>query len=153
MSYRIGDEPQPGRLAQVAVNPVWPLLAVMFGGAGLSWPWFALNSLALGSPHRRQELAWVVGGFAGNVALLLLILSLANAGILAGLGLSYAVIVLTVWKLAVSYWLYTLQGRSFGLYRYFGGPVRNGALIVFAALFLRSGVLASLPFFWKVVLG
>ena len=46
MSYRIGDEPQPGPLAQVAVNPVWPLLVVMFGGADLSWPWFALNSLA-----------------------------------------------------------------------------------------------------------
>ncbi len=153
MSYRIGDEPQPGRLSQVAVNPVWPLLAVMFGGAGLSWTWFAVNGFALGSPHRRAELGWVIGGFAGNVALLLSIVVLADAGILAGLALSYAVIVLTVWKLAVSYWLYILQGRSFGLYRHFGGPVKNGALIVFAALFLRSGLLGALPSFWRVVLG
>ena len=153
MSYRIEDEPQPGSLSQAAVNPVWPLLAVMLGGAGLSWPWFALNGFALGSPHRRQELAWAIGGFAGSVAILLLIFSLAHAGVLAGLGVSYALIGLIVWKLGVSYWLYTLQSRSFGLYRYFGGPVKNGALIVFAALFLRSGLLGSLPLFWKVVLG
>ena len=53
----------------------------------------------------------------------------------------------------MSYWLYTLQNRSFGLYRYFGGPVRNGALIIFAALFLRSGLLSSLSPFWRQVLG
>ena len=132
---------------------MWPLLAVMFGGAGLSWPWFALNGFAIGSPNRRQELAWAIGGFAGTATILWLIFSLANAGILAGLGVSYALIALIVWKLGVSYWLYTLQSRSFGLYRYFGGPVKNGALIVFAALFLRSGALAALPTFWKWVLG
>lgn len=153
MTYRIEDEPQPGRLAQAAVNPVWPLLAVMFGGAALSWPWFALNGFAVGSPHRRRELAWAAGGFAGNVAIVVGIVFLANAGILAGLGVRYALVGLTVWKLAVSYWLYTVQSRSFGLYRHYGGPVRNGALVIFAAFFLRPRLLAGLPSFWIAVLG
>ena len=53
MSYRIGDEPRPGALARVAVDPMWPLLAVMLGGVWLSWPWFVLNGVVVGSPTRQ----------------------------------------------------------------------------------------------------
>jgi len=42
--YRIADEPRPGALSQLAVNPLWPLLAVMLGGTWIAWPWFALNT-------------------------------------------------------------------------------------------------------------
>ncbi len=129
MSYRIEDEPQPGALAQWVVDPLWPLLTIMFGGAALSWIWFVWNGFAVGSPSRKKELALAVGGFFGSFAILIGIIFLADAEILSGLATRYALIVLTVWKLGISYWLYTLQTRGFHLYEYFGGAVKNGLLL------------------------
>ncbi|MEM9598229.1 MAG: hypothetical protein AAGD06_28455 [Acidobacteriota bacterium] len=150
--YRLLDEPQPGAMAQLVVDPLWPLLAVMFGGAWLSWPWFALNGFAVGSPTRRRELAWAVGGFAGSAALVLALGFLTGRGILAGVGIQYALVGLTVWKLLVSYRLYMLQARSFGLYRYFGGAVRNGLVVIFLAFFFGQRLLAGLPEILLIIL-
>ena len=69
--YRIEDEPQPGAMAQVAVDPLWPLLGLMFVGAWFSWPWFVVNGFAVGSPTRWRELAWVIGGFVVSAAIIL----------------------------------------------------------------------------------
>ncbi len=149
MTYRIQDEPHPGSLSHLAVNPVWPLFGVMFGGAGLSWSWFVLNGLALGSPTRRQELGWAIGGLAGGLALILGIFAAHES--LGRLGVRYSLVALTVWKLAVSYWLYTLQSRSFHLYEHFGGRVRNGALVVVAGYFVMRKL--GLPGFWLLLLG
>ena len=33
--YRIADEPRPGAMEHLAVDPLWPFLAIMFGGAWL----------------------------------------------------------------------------------------------------------------------
>jgi hypothetical protein len=143
MSYRIPDEPTSSGLSTVAVQPFWPLLGVMFGGVWLSWPWFALNGFAVGSPTRGRELALAVGGFAGNAAISLGIIALAHAGLLKGSGLSYAVVVLTVWKLVVSYFLYVLQTRSFHLYEHFGGAVRNGLPAVVMAGWVGRNVVLS----------
>ena len=41
--YRIADEPRPGAMEHLAVDPLWPFLAIMFGGAWLSWPWFVFK--------------------------------------------------------------------------------------------------------------
>ncbi|MEM1201622.1 MAG: hypothetical protein AAGN66_00185 [Acidobacteriota bacterium] len=150
--YRLLDEPQPGAMAQLVVDPLWPLLAVMFGGAWLSWPWFALNGFAVGSPTRRRELAWAVGGFAGSAALVVALGVLTGRGILAGVGIQYALVGLTVWKLLVSYRLYLLQARSFGLYRYFGGAVRNGFLVILVAFIFGPRLLADLPEILLVIL-
>ncbi len=152
MAYRIQDEPSPGGLAHLAVNPVWALLAVMFGGAGLSWPWFVLNGMALGSPTRRQELGWAVGGLVGSLVIVLGISSLAASDLLGNLGVRYALLGLTVWKLAISYWLYMLQARSFHLYEYFGGQVRNGAVVVIVGYFLIQQLFAKLPELWVIIL-
>lgn len=152
MTYRIEDEPQPSALAKLAVNPVWPLLAVMFGGAVVSWPWFALNGFALGSPSRRREAVLAVAGFAGSAALAFAIFAAASSGYLDGVWIQYSLVVLVVWKLAVSYWLYVLQGRSFGLYQLYGGTVRNGLLVVFAAALLKPKLLGGLPTFLVIVL-
>lgn len=143
MTYRIPDEPSPGGLSTVAVQPFWPLLGVMFGGVWFSWPWFALNGFAVGSPTRGRELALAAGGFAGNAAISLGIIALAHSGVLKGSGLSYAVVALTVWKLVVSYVLYTLQNRSFYLYEHFGGAVRNGLPAVVMAGWVGRRVVLS----------
>lgn len=153
MSYRIADEPTPSGLARLAVNPFWPLLAVMMSGTWLAWPWFALNSFAVGSPTRRRELALVIGGFAGVFALLLVLGTLVHANWLGASGVQYAAIVVTVFKLATSYWLYTLQSRSFHLYEYFGGPVKSGLLALVLGGFARRTVVgASDAAVWQVML-
>jgi hypothetical protein len=154
-AYRIPDEPSFGGLSTVAVQPFWPLVAVMFGGAWLSWPWFALNGFAVGSPTRFRELALAVGGFAGSLAISIGILILAGRGTLAGSGISYAIVVLTVWKLLVSYLLYTLQSRSFHLYEHFGGTVRQGYMaLALGGFFLRKTVLTAVASqVWILVMG
>lgn len=152
MTYRIADEPRPGTLAHLAVNPVWPFFGVMFGGAALSWSWFIVNGAAIGSPTRRQELAWAIGGMIGSLALIGTILFLAGQGLLGRLGVSYSLVGLTVWKLAVTYWLFTLQSRSFHLYEHFGGPVRNGMLIVALGFLLTNRLYAGLPDILRLLL-
>ena len=153
MSYRIEDEPQPGALSHLVVDPMWPLLAVMFGGSFVSWPWFAVNGFAVGSPTRRRELALSVGGFVGNFAITMAIVLLASFEVFGEAGIRYAMISLTVWKLGVSYWLYVLQSRSFSLYEHFGGRVRNGLVVVFIAFIARSRVLEAMPSLLRAVLG
>lgn len=150
MAYRIRDEPSPGSLSHLAVNPVWPLFGVMFGGAAVSWSWFVLNGMALGSPTRRQELGLVIGGLLGSLALIVGILAAREP--LGNLGLRYSLVGLTVWKLAVSYWLFTLQNRSFHLYEHFGGQVRNGALVVFVGYLLTGQIYQDLPTILVLVL-
>ncbi len=152
MSYRIADEPQPTTLSHLAVNPVWPLFGVMFGGAALSWSWFLVNGAAIGSPTRRQESSLAIGGMAGSLVLILAISTLAGQEILGDLGVRYSLVGLTVWKLAVSYWLFTLQSRSFHLYEHFGGTVRNGALVVIVGFFLTTRLYQGLPGFWILLL-
>ena len=148
MSYRLQDEPRPGAWSHLVVNPLWPLFAVMFGGAAVSWIWFAWNGIAVGSPTRRREIFWVLGGFAGSLGVLLVILSLAAAEVIEGAGVRYALLALTVWKLFVSYWLFTIQSRSFHLYEHFGGVVRNGFFVVVVAFFLVNRIAGDLPAFW-----
>lgn len=143
MSYRILDEPRPGPLSTVAVNPFWPLLGVMLGGAWLSWPWFAVNGFAVGSPTRGRELGVALLGFAGGAVIVLTILQLAGSGVLEGGAVRYAVIALTVWQLAVSYALYALQVRSFHLYEHFGGTVRSGLGVVLLAFVIGRRTVAS----------
>lgn len=136
-AYRIADEPAPGRLAGLAVNPFWPLLALMVAGFWLALPWFALNAAALGSATRRREWLWLGGG--------LLVTGALGAALVAGVGLEvvpvrafrYLVVGLVALRLVVAYAVYTLQQPTFELYRHFGGAGRNGALVLVAAWLLR----------------
>jgi hypothetical protein len=155
MSYRIPDEPTASGLSSMAVQPLWPLLAVMFGGAWLSWPWFAFNAFATGSPTRGRELALAAGGFAGSAAISLGLFALIQRGALTQSSVRYAFILLTVWKLFVSYVLYRLQSRSFHLYEHFGGTVRSGfAVAVVAAYMLRAPILKAFASdLWQLVMG
>lgn len=144
-AYRILDEPLPGGLQRVAVNPLWPLLAVMFAGSLFSWSWFVLNGFAVGSPTRRREFLLAIIGLTGSAVLVFVVLWLSANEVLERAPLRYVVVVVTVWKLAMSYWLYTLQSRCFGLYEHFGGPVRNGVLPLVGAAIASPLLLGQLP--------
>jgi hypothetical protein len=143
--YRIVDEPRPGGMARVAVDPLWPLFGYMFGGIWLSWLWFAVNSHALGSPTRKQELLLIAGGIGGVGALAVLLGWSMQAGWLSRGDAWWGLLAMTLWKLGVSYWLFAIQRRTFDLYEYFGGRVINGVWVVAAGYFLRPAVAGLVP--------
>lgn len=159
--YRISDEPSPGELSNLVVNPMWPLFGVMFGGVWLSWPWYIFNSVAFGSPTRREEISWAIGGLVGAFLIVGGTLWFYNQGTVSPSLLPYLLLGLTIWKLGISYKLYMLQSRSFGIYEYYDGTVRNGVFIVlFAYLLGNRFVLHIVPVeqypsiatFWQLIL-
>ena len=142
-SYRLPDEPRPGPLSHLVVNPMWPLLAVMFGGVWLSWPWFLFNGWALGSPTRLREALVVGAGIVGSFVLVFASLILVTKLHLPLDVLTYLFTTNLIWKLGITYLLAETQGRGFGVYQYYGGTVRNGILVAIpVAFFLRPKVVA-----------
>ncbi len=143
-TYRIADEPRPGGLQHLVVSPVWPLLAVMFAGHTISWVWFVVNSVAMGSPTKRREIGLVVAGFFGVFALRLGIGYLWSAELISEPAVPYLVLPVMLLQLGMAYALYSLQTRTFGIYEYFGGIARNGLMIVFLAAFVWHRLAAAI---------
>jgi hypothetical protein len=127
----------------------------MLGGAWLAWPWFLLNGFAIGSATRRREAGLVLLALFGSVGLGLGLVALLDARLLHGTALKLALLAVVLCKLAIAYFLYTIQARSFALYEYYSGGVWNGApLVVVVGAVLRSRVMALLGSgFWVLVLG
>jgi hypothetical protein len=141
-SYKLPDEPTPGVLQQLVVNPMWPLFAIMFAGAWLALPWFVFNAFAIGSPTRIKETLIVVIG-AAAVAVLSYGVMLGFAQFDIAQHMKYGFQAVVIGKLGLAYWLYLLQGRTFEIYEHFNGKVQNGLLPLLAgAVFLRKYVLA-----------
>jgi hypothetical protein len=151
--YRIADEPSPGAMSHLVVNPLWPLLGLMLGGVWLSFPWFVFNGYASGSPTRRRELAIALGGLGAVVVALVMIVVLVEVGMVYGTGVKYALLALTLIKLATGYSLYVTQRRSFDLYEYYGGVIRNGVGIVILGFIIgpRLMELVPWPLLWLVI--
>jgi hypothetical protein len=99
-----------------------------------------------------RETVFVALGFLGVIAIAMVTGWLLSAGVLDTEQIKYALLVVTLWKLGVSYWVFELQGRSFGLYEYFGGPVRSGIAVTVLAAFARPSVIAfSASGWWKLL--
>ena len=135
-TYHIADEPIPGRLASLVVNPFWPLLAAMLAGFWLALPWFAVNGAAMGSATRRREWAFIAGGLAVSAALGGALLYAVDHDLVSVRAFRYGLVGLVAWRLAVAYAVFSLQQASFELHRHFGGEARNGAFLVVAAAIL-----------------
>lgn len=142
MSYQIADEPVETSLRAYVVRPSAPLAAIMLGGAWLSWPWFAFNAIAMGSPTRRKELALCAAAVLGTGVLGALVIALARAGFIpAGAPLRLAVLAIVTFKLTITYSIATVQDRTFHVYEYYGGPVRAAGAILGAGYVLRDLVI------------
>ena len=144
MAYRIVDEPAPSTLERLTVNPFWPLLGSMLAGGWLAWPWFALNSAALGRGRRFDADLAVLGfGVALNALLVIAVRKALGAGWVQHH--EYADLIPQALRLTVFYWLFLRQQRTYQLFEHFGGVGRNGLFVVMLGAFLRGGVLAQVP--------
>ena len=142
MTYQIADEPTEGALRDHVVHPNTPLLAMMVAGAWLSWPWFAFNAIALGSPTRRKELALCAGAFLGTGVLAAIAIALARAGVLPqGAPFKLAVLAIVAFKLTITYYISAVQERTFHVYEYYGGKVRAAGAVLTAGYWLRGLVI------------
>jgi len=142
MSYQIADEPHETSLAAYVVRPGMPLMAAMVAGSWLSWPWFAFNAIAMGSPTKKKEIALVLGAFVGTAVLATIVIALIDAGLLpTGIPTRLAVLGIVTFKLAMTYYISTVQERTFHVYQYYGGSVRNAAVILSAGYWLRGLVI------------
>jgi len=139
--YRIFDEPQPGALEHLAVRPMWPLLAMMMAGGWLAWPWFILNSIAIGSPTRTREIVTVFISFVGTVALVAVTIALHDRGIIESeLSLQLMALAIVCWKLATAYMIDQWQSRTIDVYEYYGGTVRSGLVVLVLGVIFRPGI-------------
>lgn len=145
--YRLPDEPLPSGLARFAVDPMWPLLALMLAGSGIGLAWFAFNSVALGSPTRAREWLYAALALAGSALLLLLLGLAASQSWLDPRQLRYAALSLLALKITLAYMIYMLQLRPHELWTYHGGESANGlpALVLLGLLARPLLASASLP--------
>jgi hypothetical protein len=139
--YQIIDEPSPGPLAKVIVNPFWPLLGLMLGGAWLAWPWFLLNSHALGSATQRREQILTGLAFAGSIVLAFLVAATVP-NIQQASVFSYALLGMRAFKLTMGYLLFLEQRKSFQIYETFGGKSMNAMAVLAVGYVLRKTVLS-----------
>ena len=144
-AYRIADEPAPSTLAHVAVNPLFPFLAVMLGGTWIGFAWFAVNSFAVGSPTRVKEIAWLIGGLATAALVAVATYYAFGAGLIVARHIPYVALVLLVVKLAAAYAVHILQSRTIEVYEYYGGVLRNGVPIAIVAFIFGRRLLDSAP--------
>jgi hypothetical protein len=142
--YQILDEPLPGPLAAYAVNPMWPLLAQMLAGSWLALPWFAFNGFALGSPTRLREALLALAGLGTTAALAFGLLVGADSLSLTTEQVRYLLVGLVFVKLCLAYGLFLLQRRTFGIFEFYGGTVRNPLVVLIAGALARPVVLAKL---------
>ncbi|MCC6807847.1 MAG: hypothetical protein IT381_10515 [Deltaproteobacteria bacterium] len=143
MSYRVPDEPQPGALAAYAVNPFWPFLAMMLGGTWVGLPWFVFNGRAIGSATKTRETLLAIVMPLAALALAFVGLVYIQQADLPKRAAHYLFVLVTALKLGCGYWLYLHQSRSFEIYEYFGGKVRQGMIFVIAGSVLRTVVVQA----------
>ena len=142
--YRIPDEPRPTGLIRYAVDPMWPLLALMLSGNALGLAWFAFNSRALGSATAAREWAYIAASVIGCVLLALAIGWAMQNGVLDDSAIQYAALAFPALKLSLGYALYVSQSRSTELILHFGGVLRNGAVGLLVCFVIARSVLDTL---------
>ena len=132
--YHLPDEPRPGALAANVVNPVWPFFAFMLVGPWFGLPWFAFNSVAMGSPSLWREAIAMGVALVGSVLLLLGITYAMHIGLLDKQSARYAVLGMVALRLGCCYAITIMQSRVFELHTYFGGVARNGSVVLILAM-------------------
>lgn len=135
-TYQIIDEPQVSKLSKATVDPMWPLLGFMLGGALFSWIWSAINSLALNSSSRKKELLIITAALSTFIAMYWSVNKLLANGYIEGINIQYIHIAIVSIELIFCYKLFLMQRSSFDIYEYFNGKVASPIVGLLLALFV-----------------
>lgn len=141
--YRVPDEPTPGALAQLAVDPLWPLLATMLVGGWFGLPWLAFNAWAIGSATRISETVFCAVAYVGAIAIAVGVSALLVGDALDLNTLRYLFLASIGWKLAFAYAAMFRQQASLELFEYYGGTKRNGLPVVIIAAVVMGQFVAD----------
>jgi hypothetical protein len=142
MTYQIADEPHETSLSAYVVRPAAPLLAVMVAGAWLSWPWFAFNAIAMGSPTKKREIGLCLAAVAGTAAFAALLIALVEGEVITSrLVIRLGVLAIVAFKLTITTYISMVQDRTFHVYQYYGGAVRAAGTILGVGYLLRGLVI------------
>ena len=156
MSYQVPDEPRASPFNRFVVRPSAPLLAAMLCGGWMTWPWFAFNSIAMGSPTRKKELTLCAIALAGTVVLAAIIKAMFLGGHLESrTAVRLVLLAVSTWKLGMAYWVCIVQSRTFEVYTYYGGQARQAVAILGAGYWIQTLLLGSTddPFWIIILLG
>jgi hypothetical protein len=140
MAYQIKDEPTRTSNTLV-INPFWALLGMMLGGAWLGAVLFGLNAVFLRGATWRRELILIVAMILGAGLIAVLLSKASAAGLISEDAMKYALLSVTIWKLAIAYWIFFLQQTSHSLYEYFtAGQAAGSNRFPVPLLLLGAGV-------------
>jgi hypothetical protein len=133
--YRIPDEPRPGALERVIVNPLWPLLALMLVGPWLGLPWLVFNSVALGSPSLRGDIAAAMAAIFGTLLFGWILMQPGVAQSIPRESIKYWLLIVVSLHLGFGYLIYLRQQSAYSIFEYYGGKPAMGYLAVVVAMF------------------
>lgn len=145
-----GDAPSSRRLV---FDPKSLMLATMFVSTWFGWTWAVYDAWALRS-DKRHELAQLVAiGLLGSAAFACLVLLMLSLQVMGLTEARYALILLSAWKLAISYKLSTALQPDFEVFAYFGGEPSDAWRVFVGGSLLNGLIMSQLPFgFWWLVL-
>jgi uncharacterized membrane protein YeiB len=157
-TYRILDEPVAHGLKLPALNPFWPLLGMMFGGAWLGVAMFVFNAIALRGPTFAREVG-IAGAILLGAPLIVFLIGVAlNQQWLNETAIKYALLLVVAWKLSLAYAIFFLQQQSHALYEYFERGPRNpqlasvGPALVVVGSLVKSNVIGAVDSpFWTLM--
>lgn len=157
-TYRILDEPVARGLSIPALNPFWPLLGMMFGGAWLGVAMFVFNAFALRGPTFARELSIAGAILLGSPLIIFLIGFALNQQWMSDGAIKYALLLVVAWKLSLAYWVFFLQQQSHALYEYFQRGPSNpqaasiGPALVIVGSLVKSNVIGAVASpFWTLM--
>lgn len=139
-SYKIIDEPCPGFLSRFVVDPLWPLFSFMLGGSVFSWLWSGFNSLALGGPNLKKELATIVMAFVGLFSIYFLAHSLYSRGFFEDFNKQYLFLLITSVEISFCYLLFSMQKEGVEIHEYFNGKLASAVPGLLLALLFGKNI-------------
>ena len=129
--YRIADEPRPGRLNRLVLNPFIIFLLSMLLTFVVGCVWLLFNAFAMGSPYAKRNLFVVIGS--------VVVFVIAYFGGIAVLSASalpietfapYLRLAFTVFWIVLCYYLFMSQMKVYPIFQYYrqrsAGPAAGG---------------------------
>ena len=129
--YRIADEPRPGRLSRLVLNPFIIFLLSMLLTFMVGCVWLLFNAFAMGSPYAKRNLLVVIGS-----VVVFVIAYFGGIAVLSGSELPietfapYLRLAFTVFWIVLCYYLFMSQMKVYPIFQHYrqrnAGPATGG---------------------------